>query len=248
MLHINKLLKLLPNLRKFLRSLESNGICSCLSDKLYLKLKYWLLTGQSLNLKNPSGFCEKLQWLKLYDRKSIYTSLVDKLKVREYVSEKIGNEYLIPMYGAWTSPEEIDFSKLPNQFVLKCNHNSGEGMCICKDKSQINILEVKDKLQQALKKGYYDINRQWPYKDVERKIICEKYMVDDNVHKIKDVQINEGLIDYKFYCFHGEPKFLYVSCACIENGIKHDRLSFYNLDWTKAEFYRKDHPQLNGDN
>ena len=248
MTKFKKIIKILTNYRLFLLYLENTGLYNILSDKIYLKLKYWLITGRKLNLESPQGFCEKLQWLKLNNRNPLYTKLVDKYEVREYVINIIGKQYLVPLLGVWSSPEDIDFEKLPNKFVLKCNHNSGEGMCICYDKSKIDIHEVKRRLNKAIKKGYYMRNRQWPYKNVERKIICEKYMNDENILKVSNCNINEGLIDYKFYCFNGEPKFLYVSCACIENGTKHDRLSFYNLDWSKAKFYRKDHPEFDADN
>ena len=248
MISFRKIIKICTNLRLFLKYLGLTGIYSLLSDKNFCKLKYWIITGYSLNLDNPKGFCEKLQWLKLNDRRDIYTILVDKYKVRNYVSGIIGEKYLIPILGVWNRPEEIDFEKLPNQFVLKCNHNSGGGMCVCLDKTKLDINLVKRKLKDAMNFEYYSVSREWAYKNVEKRIICEKYMKDDNINKVIDFKINEGLIDYKFYCFNGIPKFLYVSCACIENGKKHDKLSFYNLNWTKAKFYRIDHPQFNADN
>ena len=110
------------------------GVFNGLSDEQYLKLKYKNVFGRNLDLENPKTFNEKLQWLKLYNRKPEYTVMVDKYKVREYIAQMIGEEYLIPLLGVWDNPDEIDFDALPNQFVLKCNHNSGTGMCICKDK------------------------------------------------------------------------------------------------------------------
>ena len=248
MISISKIIKILSSPREFLSYFELTGLYSLLPDNMYLKLKYWIKTGRRLNINNPKGFCEKLQWLKLHDRNPLYTTLVDKYKVREYIASTIGEQFLIPLLGAWQSPDDIDFSTLPNQFVLKCNHNSGEGMCICKNKAELDIPSVRMKLKKAMSHGYYNVNRQWPYKNVKRRIICEKYMKDDNVLKIPNCRIDEGMIDYKFYCFNGVPKFLYVGCACIDKDGKHDRLSFYNLDWTKANFYRNDHPALDAEN
>ena len=120
------------------------------NDELYLKIVYWLSMGKTLNLKNPTTFNEKLQWLKLYNRKPEYTVMVDKVKAKEYVAKIIGEEHIIPTLGVWDDPDEIDFNKLPNQFVLKCNHNSGLGMCICRDKSKLDIEKVKRELRKGL--------------------------------------------------------------------------------------------------
>ena len=125
--------------------------------------------------------------------------MVDKYKVRNYIAEQLGEEYLIPLLGVWDDPEEIDFDALPNQFVLKCNHNSGLGMCICKDKSKLDIQSVKEELRKGLAQDYYLTGREWPYKNVPRKIICEKYMIDETEGDLKD---------YKFYCFNGKVKML----------------------------------------
>lgn len=176
---------------------------SIIPDKLYLRAYYYNVFGKRLDLKHPKTFNEKMQWLKLYDRQPEYTVMVDKYKVREYVAERIGEQYLIPLLGVWDHPEEIDFDLLPNQFVLKCNHNSAVGMCICKDKSKLDIAKVKKELKKALKKDYYLSGREWPYKNVPRKIICEKYM--SNPEHINSLQ-EEELRDYKFFCFNGKVK------------------------------------------
>ena len=152
---------------------------------------YKASTGKELNLIQPETFNEKLQWLKLHDRKPEYTIMVDKYRVREYIAKTIGEQYLIPLLGVWDSPEEIDFEALPDQFVLKCNHNSGLGMCICKDKSKLNIEKVRRELKKGLADDYYSFTREWPYKDVPRKIICEKYMTDSG----------DQLSDYKVHNF-----------------------------------------------
>ena len=137
-----------------------------LPDETYLKLAFRAAMGHPLDLKDPKTFSEKLQWLKLYDRDSLYTTLVDKYAVRGYVADKIGEEHLIPLVGGpWASAEEIDFDALPEQFVLKCNHNSG-GVIICRDKSSFDIEGAKARLNKFLSRNYYYRSREWPYKNV----------------------------------------------------------------------------------
>ena len=135
----------------------------------------------------------------------------------------IGEEYLVPLIGAWNTPDEIDFSTLPDQFVLKCNHNSGTGMCICKDKASINIEEVKDNLWKGLKEDYFYLGREWPYKNVKRKILCEKYLVDESGTELKD---------YKVMCFNGEPKLIELHSGRFTD---HQAQDFYDLDWNKTD-------------
>ena len=169
-------------------------------DKEYLERKFECCMGKTLDLDNPKTFNEKLQWLKLHDRNPEYTVMVDKYRVRDYIREKLGEEYLIPLVGVWDNPDEIDFHSLPNQFVLKCNHNSGLGMYICKDKNKLtekDIKKIRRDLSKGLKQDYYLAGREWPYKDVPRKIIAEKYMEDSSTQELRD---------YKFFCFNGEVK------------------------------------------
>ena len=154
--------------------------------------------------------------------------MVDKYEVRSIIKEKIGGEYLIPLLGCWESPDDIDFEKLPEKFVLKCNHNSGLGMCICQNKNNLNIVKVRNELSKGLKENYYLSGREWPYKNVKRKIIAEQF-----------IESEDGLKDYKFYCFNGAPKYLYVS-----NGMdNHEtaQLSFLTMNWEKAPFGRSDY-------
>lgn len=184
-----------------IQGLSARGFLNWIPDEIYLKHLFKARLGYNLNLHNPKTFNEKLQWLKLYDRKPEYTTMVDKYAVKKYVADKIGEQYIIPTLGVWDNPDEIDFDKLPDQFVLKCNHNSGLGMCICRDKSKLNINKVKSELRKGLKQNYYLTGREWPYKDVPRKIIAEKYMEEKN--KI----VPE---DYKIYCMNGEPKYIVV--------------------------------------
>lgn len=187
--------KIIDKNQRFL-FLSSKGFLDHLSDKAYLERLCLARMGKPLNIDNPKTFNEKLQWLKLHDRRPEYTMMVDKYAVRKYIADIIGEEYLIPLYGVWNNPEEIDFNELPNQFVLKCTHNSGVGLCICKDKSTLDIEKVKKELRKGLKQDYYLAGREWPYKNVPRKIIAEKYLTDYDGAP--------SLTDYKFFCFDGK--------------------------------------------
>lgn len=174
----------------------------CFSDELYLKILFRLKMGYPLNLQSPRTFNEKLQWLKLYNRKPEYTQMVDKYAVKEYVAKLIGEEYIIPTLGVWDRVEDIDFESLPNQFVLKTTHGGGGGgVVICKDKATFNRDEARKRLQQSLDSDIYHNFREWPYKSVPRRIIAEKHLNPDG----------EFLCDYKWYCFDGEPKCLVIA-------------------------------------
>ena len=192
--------------------------------------------GKKLNLKNPKTYNEKLQWLKLYDRKKEYTMMVDKFAVREYIAEKLGEEYLIPLLGVWDDPDDIDFDALPDQFVLKCNHNSGLGMYICKDKSTLDIEKVKKDLRKGLEQNYFVTTREWPYKDVAPKIVAEKYMEDSTYKELRD---------YKFYCFEGIPQYVYVS-RNLSDPVAGE-ISFYDMDFKESPFHRDDYKTLEGE-
>lgn len=198
------------------------GLYNNMNDEEYLMKLFKARKNYTLDLKNPKNFNEKLQWLKLYDRNPEYTIMVDKYRVREYIADKIGEKYLIPLIGVWNNPDEIDFDSLPKQFVLKCNHNSGIGLCICKDKEKLNINKVKKELNRGLNQNYYLSSREWPYKNVPKKIICEKYMVDESGYDLKD---------YKIFCFNGEPKFVQIDYDRFNN---HKR-KFYDLNWEEME-------------
>ncbi|HWP98653.1 MAG TPA: ATP-grasp fold amidoligase family protein [Syntrophomonadaceae bacterium] len=202
-------------------------IFNLLPDKAYLKLKYKIIMGKRLNLENPQTFNEKLQWLKLYDRKPEYTMMVDKYEVRKYIAETIGEEYLIPLLGVWDNFDEIDFENLPEQFVLKCTHNSGS-IIICKDKSKLDINKVRKNMNSYLKRNHYWNAREWPYKNVKPRIIAERFMEDESGYELKD---------YKLMCFNGEPKCLFV---CL-NRYSSDGLNvdFYDMNWEPMPFERK---------
>ena len=180
--------------------LSTLGFYNWIPDDIYLKKEFKVRMGNELNLNNPQTFNEKIQWLKLYDRHPEYTMMVDKYAAKQYVASKIGDDYIIPTLGVWTKFDDIDFDKLPNQFVLKCTHDSG-GLVICKDKSTLDITAAKRKIEHCLKRKYYYIHREWPYKNVKPRIIAEKFMVDESGE----------LRDYKFYCFNGEPKVFLVA-------------------------------------
>lgn len=226
---MNNMKKIFNNFKKvykdpmsIVRFLASNNFLNWMPDKYYLKLLYFSKMKKKLNLDNPKTFNEKLQWLKLYDRNPLYTKLVDKYEVRKYIAEKIGEEYLIPLIGVWDKFDDIDFSELPNQFVLKCTHDSG-GIVICKDKSNFDIEKARKKLNMRLKRNYYYRGREWPYKNVKPRIICEKYMMDES---------GTSLTDYKFYCFLGEPKY----CQVIRDRNTNETIDFYDLNWNLMDF------------
>lgn len=186
---------------RLVNSLSFRGYLKWLPDELFLKIMFRLKIGSWPNLKNPRTFNEKIQWLKLHDRNPLYTQLVDKYEVRQYVTDMIGEEYLIPLLGVWDNFDNIDFDALPGQFVLKCTHDSG-GLVICKDKSKLDISAAKKKINACMKRNYYWVLREWPYKNVKPRIIAEKYMEDEP---------NKGLKDYKFFCFNGDVKAMFVA-------------------------------------
>lgn len=191
------------------------------NDKTYLKWKYRFTMGYFFDIEKPKSFYEKLQWLKLYNHQPEYTTMVDKYAVKKYVADKIGERYIIPTLAVYDSSDEIDFDKLPNQFVLKCTHDSG-GIVICKDKSKLNIKEAVDKLRKGLKKNFYWQTREWPYKNVKPRIIAEKYMEEDE---------RPSLNDYKVLTFDGKVKLIEVH---IGRYTKHHTQDFYDREWNKT--------------
>ena len=203
--------------------------------KLWLSWRFKQRVGYKMDWKNPKTFNQKLQWLKVYDRKPIYTTMVDKYEAKKYVADIIGEEYIIPTLGVWDNFDDIDFDCLPDQFVLKCTHDSG-GLVIVRDKACFDKEAARKKLKAALKINPYTVDREWPYKNVKPRIIAEKYMEDEN-----DAL---GLTDYKFFCFNGEPKTIYVSQG-LENH-KTASISFYDLQGNPMPFYRRDYKPIEG--
>ena len=200
-----------------------------LPDKLYLNLMFYLEIGEKLNLKNPKTYNEKLQWLKLHDRNPLYSVLVDKYAVKKWVADKIGKQYLIPTIGVWNQFDEIDFEKLPNQFVLKCTHDSG-GLIIVKDKHNFDVASARKKIGTCLKQEYYYSSREWPYKNVVPRIIAEPYM-EDEFGELKD---------YKFFCFNGEVKALFIA-SDRQNKTDETKFDFFDRDFNHLPF-TKGHP------
>ena len=199
-----------------------------MSDEKYLKMLYFVVFHKKLNLNKPRSFNEKLQWLKINDRKDMYTLMVDKYEAKKYVSNIIGNEYIIPTLGIYDKFEDIDFDKLPNQFVIKCTHDSGN-VIVCNNKKTFDFNLAKKKINKSLKKDYYLVNREWPYKNVKKRIIIEKFMKNNN---------GSQLIDYKFYCFNGIPKYLYVSEGLTNHSTA--KIDFLDINFERAPFGRCD--------
>lgn len=180
-----------------------DSVYECLKlvdDEIFVRALFQSSLGYELNLANPKTMCEKIQWLKLYNRNPEYIRMVDKYEVKKYIKEKIGEEYIIPLYGVWDSFEEIEFDKLPNQFVLKCTHDSGT-FVVVKDKSSLDMENAKVILEKGLRKNYFYENREWPYKNVQPRIIAEKYI--DSLGKPES-------IEYKISCFDGKVGFLTI--------------------------------------
>lgn len=196
-----------------------------LSDKVYLSIKYKHVFGKKMDWDNPQSFNEKLQWLKVYNRDPQYAKLVDKYEVKKYITEVLDRKYVIPTLGVWNTFEEIDFDALPNQFVLKCTHDSG-GLVVCKDKANLDIDAAKKKINQSLQNNYYYSGREWPYKNVKPRIIAEQYMADD-------------LRDYKLFCFNGVPRMTLVcSERFTKDGLKED---FYDEAWNHLDVQGPEH-------
>lgn len=196
-----------------------------LSDKTYLSIKFKYIFGRKMSWDNPKTFNEKLQWLKVYNRNPQYTELVDKYEVKKYISKVLSEQYVIPTLGIWNSFDEIDFDSLPDQFVLKCTHDSG-GLVVCKDKKKLDVEEARRKINQSLQNNYYYSGREWPYKNVKPRIIAEQYMADN-------------LRDYKQFCFAGAPRMMLVcSERFTKDGLKED---FYDEAWNYLDVQRLAH-------
>ena len=196
-----------------------------MSDELYLKIWYRQRIGRKLDLKEPKGFNEKIQWLKLYDRNPDYIKMVDKYEAKKYVSSIIGEQYIISTLGIYDKFEDINFEELPNKFVIKCTHDSG-GVVICKDKNALDFNKAKKKINKCLKKNYFYEGREWPYKNVKPRIIIEEYMENQDKSELQD---------YKIMCFNGKAKCSFVCSERNTNGLKVD---FFDLDWNKMPFER----------
>ena len=210
-------------LRFALKKLNKN--VGLYDDVEFIKKKYRIIFGKEINLEYPKTFNEHINWMKLYFREPILGQLVDKIAVREYVKEKIGDKHLVPIIGTFDTPDDIDFNKLPDKFVLKCNHNAHEGMFFCRgeeEKRKLNIPKIKENLIKGLKEDHYLISKEWPYSLVKPRILCEQLLEEES---------QNGLADYKLFYFNGEFKLLKI-CT--------DRFSKFAVDW-----YDKDLHHLN---
>lgn len=219
----NKILRIIQNPLRFIRVLGERQLLNWVPDKLYLKLVYRGEMGEKLNLDNPQTFNEKLQWLKLYDRKPEYSIYVDKYEVRKYIAKTIGDEYLIPIIGVYESVEDIQWGELPKRFALKCTHGSGSNI-ICQNKNELDINDAKKKLNKWMNKNWYWYGREWPYKNVKPRIICEE-LIETKAGKLPN--------DYKFHCFNGEPDNVMV---CTERDSGDTKFFFFDSEWNLLRY------------
>ena len=215
-----KMLDFLKDPVKRFDYLSIMGMHNYMSDEKFLKKMYKLYTKKDLNLDDPKTFNEKLQWLKLYNRKPEYSTMVDKYEVKHYVADKIGSEHVIPLLAIWERSEDVNFDELPEQFVIKCTHDSAS-YSICKDRNTFDFDAAISKIKRRINKNFFWNGREWPYKNVKPRIIAEKYMEDSN---------GDSLTDYKFFCFNGEPKFMYISQETVN-----DCADYYDMDFNQID-------------
>ena len=220
---LSGLINAITNPLYFLTKPRTFRFVNIIPSNLYLKLRYKEKLGRYPDLRNPKLFTEKLQWLKLHDRRPEYTQIVDKYEVRKNIESLCGEQYLIPLLGFWDRVEDIDFSKLPDKFVLKCTHDSGS-VVVCTDKSILDVEAAKKKLKHRLKYNYYWHSREYPYKNVRPRVICEKYMADESGTELKD---------YKFLCFNGEPKYIQLDYDRFTD----HKIHVYDNEWNYVPFY-----------
>lgn len=225
---MSKIKLFFQNPEYFITSPAAKGYLDWIPDSIYLKLLYRAKLRKSCNLSRPVLYNEKLQWLKLHDRKPEYARLVDKYEVRAYIRECLGEEYLIPCLGIYDAWEDIDFDRLPDRFVIKCTHDSGS-VEICRDKKSWDKAQAERNIKEALKRNYYKAYREWQYKDVKPRIIIEKYMTDDTDGDLKD---------YKVLCFNGSAELIEVHENRFVNGKEHTQ-TFYTRNWEKTGIVQK---------
>lgn len=227
MMNDNKLIKGIKHPEWLLGVILRRFFAGFMRDETFIKWEYFSGMRKFPDLKSPKTYNEKLQWLKLNDKHSEYTIMVDKYEAKEYVKKIIGEEYIIPTLGVWDNFDEIDFDKLPNQFVLKTTHDSG-GIVVCKDKTKLDLNVARKKLEKSLQHNFFYEHREYPYKDVKPRIIAEKFMVDESGTELKD---------YKFFCFDGIVKMLFVATDRPFD----TRFDFYDMDFKHLPF-KQGHP------
>ena len=229
---VKKLLGYITNPKKCLHYIRDRKLHSSygrdMDDETYIKKMFKLKMGYELDLNNPQTYNEKLQWLKLYYKNPECTKMVDKYLSKQYVADIIGEEYVVPLYGVWDSFDEIDFDSLPRQFVLKTTHDCG-GVVVCKDKNTLDKEKAKSFLNKHLAHEYFYHCREWPYKNVKPRIIAEKFMKDSKY------QAEEGLTDYKFFCFDGEPKAMYIATDRF-NENEETKFDFFDVEFNHLPF------------
>lgn len=214
---IKTALKLLKSPGKMVAPLAQKGFFDWMSDEDYLKLRFWCEMGYKLDLEHPRTFNEKLQWLKLYDKNPLYPKIVDKYRAKEYVASVIGQQYIVPTLGVYERFEDIDFDSLPRQFVLKCTHDSGS-IYICRDKSQLDRERAGRVLKHGLKSDPARYAREWPYRQVPRRIIAEKYLEEEGSQELKD---------YKIFTFSGKAAVIQVH---YDRFTQH-KCNLYSVNW-----------------
>lgn len=210
------------NVLRSIRGKLIEFVAPILSDRIFIKLMFYHRVGYWCNLKNPQTFCEKIQWLKLNNKRTDFTKLVDKVDSKRFVESIVGNEYIIPTFGVWDHFDDIDFSKLPDGFIIKCAHDSSKGVVV-KDKSLINVVSLKKRMEHFQRRSYFMHNREYPYKDVPHRLIAEQFMVNGTDKELKD---------YKFFCFNGKAEF----CQLIADRTTDETIDFYDRNWNHQEF------------
>lgn len=229
---IKKIFYYLFHNRRVIKIILLHRVSFLYSDEKFLRKLFKLEMGYDLNLDTPHTFNQKLNWLKLNNHQPQYTIMADKYRVKKFVSEAIGEEYVVHCYGAWERYEDIDFDKLPNQFVLKTNHDSS-GATLCKDKRVIDHTKLKKYFNRLLKRNYFYHLREWPYKNIKPLIIAEELLVDN---------ISDRLRDYKFWCFNGVPQYMYCT---VKGGDVYE--NFYDMEFNPVGIshgFRRQKPEF----
>ena len=217
----------MKKIKEVLLYLSYYNFFNFLNDRTYLKFKYKLAMNKKLNIDNPKTFNEKLQWLKLNNRKDIYTIMVDKYEVKKYIAPIIGDEYIIPTLGVYNKFDDINFDKLPKRFVIKCTHDSG-GLVIVKNKNTFDKKKARKKINGSLKRNYFYSGREWPYKNVKPRILIEKYMEDKKTKELRD---------YKIYAFDGKAEYVMV---CFDRFKTNPKFIYYDSKWNIKKEFSKD--------